>query len=253
MPSPVRRPLHRQALLSQTPISSRPLLGLRAEAAKTRKLGRTSDLFNDLDGILNSQLGETQWAINMGLETQSSESQSESSLIEVKFEESPDLLGKLYTFSPSPSPSRTKSLVDPKNPLSVHIPSDNEALIKPDIMSEDEALVEVKPDIPLPDTITSEDEVFVEVKLDIPLDNEALAEPDISISSGNSTVSNLWGSTTTGADVNMVLTHSEQEIVYKMRALGDQERIKAEIRLEDRIGVLQMQLYIKDDWNSTAG
>ncbi|KAJ3743304.1 hypothetical protein EV360DRAFT_76655 [Lentinula raphanica] len=51
-----------------SPISRRVLFHPRDEVKRTNKLGRVSSLYDDRTGMLNSQLTDTQWAVNIGLE-----------------------------------------------------------------------------------------------------------------------------------------------------------------------------------------
>ncbi|KIK49824.1 hypothetical protein GYMLUDRAFT_65523 [Collybiopsis luxurians FD-317 M1] len=51
-----------------TPIAHRVIALPREQARQSADAGVISRLFNDDTGILNSQLGETQWALNIGCE-----------------------------------------------------------------------------------------------------------------------------------------------------------------------------------------
>ncbi|KAJ3828454.1 hypothetical protein F5880DRAFT_1530039 [Lentinula raphanica] len=51
-----------------SPISRRVLFHPREEVKRTNKLRRTSNLYDNDTGMLNSQLTDTQWATNIGLE-----------------------------------------------------------------------------------------------------------------------------------------------------------------------------------------
>ncbi|KAJ3766526.1 hypothetical protein FB446DRAFT_794013 [Lentinula raphanica] len=61
-------PRLQRAHTTTSPISRRVLFHPREEVKRTNKLGRTSNLYDDDTGMLNSQLTDTQWAMNIGLE-----------------------------------------------------------------------------------------------------------------------------------------------------------------------------------------
>ncbi|KAJ3833981.1 hypothetical protein F5878DRAFT_665175 [Lentinula raphanica] len=58
----------RTSLDSTSPIARRVLSHPRNEVRQGNKLGRVSTLYNKDTGMLNSQLTDTQWAVNIGLE-----------------------------------------------------------------------------------------------------------------------------------------------------------------------------------------
>ncbi|KAJ3742655.1 hypothetical protein DFH05DRAFT_1461717 [Lentinula detonsa] len=61
-------PKLRKMRVTTSPISRRVLFHPRNEVKRANKLGRTSILYDDDTGMLNSQLSDNQWATNIGLE-----------------------------------------------------------------------------------------------------------------------------------------------------------------------------------------
>ncbi|KAJ3719383.1 hypothetical protein C8R42DRAFT_723065 [Lentinula raphanica] len=65
----------------QSSISARLRLNPRAAVKTTQKLNLTSSLYSEDTGLLTSQLTETQWAVNMGLEISQESSKDDASNI----------------------------------------------------------------------------------------------------------------------------------------------------------------------------
>ncbi|THU84751.1 hypothetical protein K435DRAFT_869973 [Dendrothele bispora CBS 962.96] len=216
-------------------VSSRQVLGQRTEAAKTRKLGRTSGLYNDFDGMLSSQLGETQWAVNMGLE----ESQfstigpsSEAKPTTVKDENHtglPENWHKLFTFSPSPtsSPTPTELRVSDWKPLlpinNIRTPQSTtvKSLIHTPAWVKSE-LPEIKPKPALTDTFVTPVHAQAPVKSEPPLvEAEHLLSKRVAIK----------------VNSDIVLSAGEKEIIYKIRELSR----KGEMEMQDEMDLLRLE------------
>ncbi|THU79507.1 hypothetical protein K435DRAFT_785810 [Dendrothele bispora CBS 962.96] len=223
----------RQARLASSPVLLRSPLGPRAEALRSRKQGRTSNLFNDYNGLLNSQLGETQWAINMGLaetQTQSPFSPGTLKLEEIDSDDQEPGLPRnwksLYIFSPSPDRKRLEH-------FKLYAPKDEPLSGSRTVNLDEDSKLHIVKAEPLSDSCTAN------------LDSKPLSSSRNAHLNENSEleVKPLPLSPTANSDKvkdegTMELTHIEREIIYQVRNAVRSEWVQA----TDAIDLIRMEL-----------